>query len=167
MKRVLTTVAALAAVIAIPSFAVAKIGVVDYAKVFEQVPQGQATVAKLKDELKPQVDQVTKQQQQLVAQIKDFERNGPTMSKTARDAEQKQLEGKQADFQKQVVQIHQEQLQKEHTAAMTFQTDLQNAVNKVAESGKYDLILNSQAAPYSASSYDVTSQVVTDMKSSS
>ena len=66
MKRVLTTVAALAAVIAIPSFAVAKIGVVDYAKVFEQVPQGQATVAKLKDELKPQVDQVTKQQQQLV-----------------------------------------------------------------------------------------------------
>ena len=166
MKRIITmaSAAVVAAAFTLPAIAATKIGVVDFQKVFQNVPQGQATVEKMRDELKPKVESVQKTQQQLEKQIKHFERNGPTLSKSQRDAQQKTLQEKQAAFQKQVSAIHNDQMKKEQAAAKMFQDDLQKAVNEVAKDGRYDLILNSQAAPYSDSDYDVTKQVIADMK---
>jgi outer membrane protein len=166
MKRIITMACAAVTVASftLPAMATTKIGVVNFQKVFQNVPQGQATVEKMRDSLKPKVEQVKKTQQQLEKQIKDFERNAPTMGKSQRAAEQKKLQEKQGAFQKQVTTIHDDQLKKEQAAAVTFQNDLKKAINQVAKDGHYNLIFNSQAAPYSDSDYDVTKQVIADMK---
>jgi len=166
MKRIITIscAATLAASFTLPAMAATKIGVVNMQKVFQNVPQGQNTVEKMRDVLKPKVEQVQKTQHQLEKQIKDFQRNAPIMSKSQRTAQQKALQGKQEAFQKQVATLHDDQLKKEQAAAQTFQDDLQKAINEVAKDGRYDLILNSQAAPYADSDYNVTKQVIADME---
>ena len=166
MRRLVTLSAAavLAAVVSVPAFAANKVGVVDFATVFKSVPQGQSAVKALKADLQPQVEKVKKQQQQLAGKIKDFERNSPTLSKSQRAAQQKTLTDEQNAFEKNVMAIHGQQMKKEHAAAETFQKDLEIAVNEVAKSGHYNMILNAQAAPYYDHAYDVSNAVIGDMK---
>jgi len=140
MKRIITMscTAIIAASFTLPAMAANKIGVVDMKKVFQNVPQGQNTVEKMRDVLKPKVEQVQKNQQQLEKQIKDFQRNAPTMSIAQRTAQQRVLQEKQEAFQKKVATIHDDQLKKEQAVAQTFQDDLQKAINEVAKDGRYD-----------------------------
>ena len=138
--------------------------VVDYQQVFEQVPQGKATLEQLKDQLAPQISKLKSQQQDLASQIQDFERNSPTMSASDRKSEQDKLTSEQQAFQQDVVQLRQTEQQKEDAAANTFQNDLISAIHQVAYNGHYDMVFNSQAVPYYSSQYDVTDAVVSRMK---
>ena len=141
-----------------------KIGTVDFLTVFQQAPQGNATLDSLKAALKPQVDKLKTEQAALNTQLNTLERNAPTLSADDRKKQEDALAKQQDDFQTQVTALKNDETSKEQTAASAFETALSNAINQVAKSGHYNLILNTQAAPYSDDSMDVTAQVVADMK---
>lgn len=141
-----------------------KIGTVDFLTVFQQAPQGNATLEALKAALKPQVDKLKTQQSALNDQLSTLERNAPTLSADDRKKQEDALAKQQDDFQQQVNQLKDDENKKEQAAADAFESALESAITTVAKSGHYDLILNTQAAPYSADSMDVTAQVVANMK---
>jgi outer membrane protein len=141
-----------------------KIGVVNYMAVFQQVPQGKATLDQLKSQLQPQMQKLQQQQQSLTASIQNLEKNGPTMTAADRQAQEATLTQQQQAFQQQVMSLKSAEMKKEQSAANTFETDLNNAVTQVAKQGAYDLILTDQAAPYYNPSYDVTSSVISAMQ---
>ncbi len=143
-----------------------KIGTVDFLTVFQQAPQGSATLDSLKAALKPQVDKLKVAQSALNDQLNTLERNAPTLSADDRKKQEDALAKQQDDFQKQVAALKDSETAKEQAAADAFETALGNAISDVAKTGHYDLILNTQAAPYSNDSMDVTAQVVADMKKS-
>lgn len=165
MKKIVIGVASVALAMSAGAFAAnVKLGVVSVQQVFKQAPQGQATLEQLKDNLQPQINKLKKRQAQLADQVKDLERNAPTMSKSAKQKQEKQLASEQQSFQKDVLTLRRSELKKEQAAANTFQADLQKSISQVGKSGGYDMILLKQAAPYYNNSYDVTGQVVANMK---
>lgn len=169
MKRLLVTsvvAVALTAGVAMAASAPAmNVGVVNYMTVFQQVPQGNATLNKMKADLAPKVAALKAEQSKLEQQVQTLDRNAPTMSQDARDAQEKQLMAQQDSFQQQVQQLQQAEAQKEQAAAAAFNTDMQNAITTVAKKNNLTLVFNSQAVPYTDPGFDVTSQVVAVMQS--
>lgn len=146
------------------AYADLKVGVVNVQTIFEQVPQGQATVKSLQAALAPQVNQLKSEQASLNTAVSNFNRNAPTMSAKERaDAEQK-LSSQQQQFQQDVSTLKSTEMQKQQEAAAAFQTDLVNAIGQVAKSGGYDMVMTDQTIPFYNSSFDVTAQVVTIMQ---
>lgn len=141
-----------------------KIGVVNYMSVFQQVPQGKATLDQLKSQLAPQLQKLQTQQQSLDASIQNLEKNGPTMTAQARQSQEASLSQQQQQFQQQVMSLKASEMKKEQAAANNFEDDLTNAISQVAKAGHYDLILTDQAAPYYDSAYDVTGNVISAMQ---
>ncbi len=139
-------------------------GVVNYMEVFQQVPQGNATLNTLKANLKPQVAALKKQQATLEQQVQALNRNAPTMSQDAKDAQEKQLMQQQDAFQQQVTALQKSEAQKEQAAAGDFNAALMTAINQVATKNNLSLVFNSEATPFVAPSLDVTAQVVAIMK---
>jgi outer membrane protein len=141
-----------------------KIGVVSMQTVFQQAPQGQASLDKIKQQLTPQMNQLQKQQSQLNTAVSDFNKNGPTMSDSARNAQEAKLSQQQQQFQQQVNDFQNLQAQKQQAAAQAFQTALVNAVQTVAKNDGYTLIMTDQTVPYYNGSYDISNEVVNLMK---
>ena len=153
------------AVMAAPlASAAQKIAVVDFMQVFQQAPQGNASLQKLKDALKPQLAGLKSEQQKIADQLKTYERDQATMSKGDRKKQEADIAKQQDAFQKKIATLRQGEVTKEKAAAQTFETALKGAISKVAKAKGYDLVLNKQAAPYAASDLDITDQVVKDMK---
>lgn len=144
--------------------AVDKIGVVSMQTVFQQAPQGQAALDKIKQQLTPQMNQLQKQQTQLNAAVTAFNKNGPTMTDAARNAQEATLSQQQQQFQQQVNDFQNTENQKQQAAAQAFQTALVNAVQTVAKNDGYTLIMTDQTVPYFNSSYDISGEVVNLMK---
>ena len=167
MKKLISVIAVAATLTASSAFAAdsaMKVGVVDYLKVFKQVPQGQAKLDAMKADLKPKIEKLQTSQHGLAAEVKTLERNAPTMTKTARASKEKQLAKEQQAFQKQVMELRSSEMQKEQAAAATFEKDLKISIDKIGAAGHYSMIMNQQATPYVDAKYDVTAAVVTDMK---
>lgn len=146
------------------AFADLKIGVVSVQEVFQQAPQGQATVAQLKQKLAPQVTKLNNEQTALNTAVSDFNRNAPTLSAADKTSQEQAITAQQQQFQQDVATFRKTEGQTQQTAASTFQTDLVNAINQVAQQGSYDMIMTDQTVPFYKDSFDVTSQVVTLMQ---
>jgi outer membrane protein len=140
-----------------------KIGVVNYMSVFQQVPQGKATLDQLKSQLAPQLQKLQQQQQALTSSIQQLERNGPTLTAAQRQSQEAALTQQQQAFQQQVMDLKAAEMKKEQSAASNFENDLNNAISQVAKAGQYDLIMTDEAAPYYNPKYDVTSNVISIM----
>lgn len=146
------------------AYADLKLGVVNIQNVFEQVPQGQQTVKNLQDSLAPDMNKLKNQQVALNKEMSTFNRNSPTLSVKERQAQQEKLAMKQEQFQKSVDQLKSSEGQKQQNAAALFQADLVTAINKVAKSGSYDMIMTDQTLPFYGSSFDVSEEVIQLMK---
>ncbi|MFT6834222.1 MAG: outer membrane protein [Francisellaceae bacterium] len=137
-----------------------KIGIVDYMRIYTEAPQGQKTLEALKSKLLPQVEQFKKQQKDLMTEMQDLEKNKQTLTKNEYVKQRSVLETKGKTFQAQVQGLRQQEEQQEQKLAQDFQQTLNSSIQLVGKKGKYDLILNAQAAPYSSTSYNVTDEVL-------
>ena len=156
MKNILTTAIVSTALVggaamaATPGTADMKIGIVDYLKVYQDVPQGAKSLENLKAQLQPKVEELQKNQQALAAKLDTFNKNAATMTKEDVAAKQKTFTEEQQSFQQQVMQVRQDEMKKEQALAEVFQTTLNNAITSVGKDGSYTVILNSQAVPYTS-----------------
>ena len=141
-----------------------RIGVVDYLKVFQNVPEGQATLNKLKASLKPSVLKLKSAQQALSADIKKLEKDGPALSKLERADQEKTLNKRQQAFHQQVSALRTKEMGKQQAAAKVFESDLKKAVAEVAQKQHFDMLIIKQAVPYVNSKFNVTQAVIDDMK---
>jgi outer membrane protein len=142
------------------TYADLKVGVVNLQTVFEQAPQGQATVKRLEDTLAPQMESLKVEQTSLNNAMAAFNRNAPTLSANERATQEQKLSDQQQQFQQKVDTLKAQEAQKQQAAASTFQADLVNAIGQVAKSGSYDMVMTDQAVPYYNSGFDVSTQVV-------
>lgn len=166
MKKLVIGLAIAGLAISASAFAKnSEIGIVDVQKVFQQVPQGKATVDEMEAKVKPQIEDLQKTQDSLKQKADDFQRDSKTMSTEEKTKQQADIQKAEQGFEAKVVELHKTEMQKEQDAAKAFQDNLQTAIDKVGKSGDYDLILLKQAAPYYKEDYDVTGKIVTEMKS--
>ncbi len=141
-----------------------KIGVVDLQKIMQTSTQMKEIQEKLEKTFKPRRDKLVAMEDGLKKDMEKFKRDSAVMSQTQRKDLEKKIVGTQQQFEREGQQYQQE-LSTAHNEAMEeFYNKIRTAIAKVAESEKYDLVFQKDAAPFSVDKLDVTSKVMQEIK---
>ncbi len=145
------------------AMAATTVGIVNLTTVFQNVPQGSAALASLKEELAPQVQALQTKQQTLQQQIQAFNSN-TKLSKKEAAAQKQALLTQQQTLQTTVQSFQQSATQQEQALLTAFNASLKTASSTVAQADHVDLVLSNQTALYNTDSVDITAQVVASMQ---
>ncbi len=140
-----------------------KIGVVDLQKIMQTSTQMKGIQEKLEKEFKPRRDKLVAMEEGLKKDMEKFKRDTAIMSPAQRKDLEKKIVATQQQFEREGQQYQQE-LSTAHNEAMEeFYNKIRAAIAKVAESEKYDLVFQKDAAPFSVDKLDVTAKVMQDI----
>ncbi|MGC1173656.1 OmpH family outer membrane protein [Polaromonas sp.] len=158
----------LAAVMTLAAFAAGaqefKVGVVIIDRIFREANSAKAAQAKLEQEFGKRDKEITDLGTQLKTAADKFEREAPTLSESQRIARQKQLVEQDREFQRKRRE-HLEDLNSRKNEELQQLIERANKVVKaVAESEKYDLIL--EGAVYVSPKHDITDKVIKALNAS-
>lgn len=163
MKRIGCIVAGVALTLGSLNIAFAdstKIGVVDLQKIMQTSPQMKSIQEKLEKQFKPRRDELVSMEASLKKEMDKFKKDSAVMSQTQRKELEKKIVGEQQQFEKQGQQYQQE-LSAAHNEAMeSFYNKIRASIAKIAKSKNYDIVLQKDAAPFSAEKLDITEQVM-------
>lgn len=140
-----------------------RIGVINVQQIMQKSPMAIALNKQLKDQFQPRQTQLVNAQNNLQAEVDKLNKNGAVMSNTDRSALQDKIIADRASLQGMGQSFQQDLNAAQSQAMQQFMAKLQNAVNAVAASGKYDLILQRSGTPYVSSALDVTDQVLAQL----
>lgn len=140
-----------------------KIGVVDLQKIMQTSVQMKAIQDKLEKEFKPRRDKLVSMEEELKKDMEKFKRDSSVLSQAKRKELERKIVTTQQQFEREGQQYQQE-LSTAHNEAMEdFYNKIRAAIAKVAESDKYDIVLQKDAAPFSADKLDVTARVMKEI----
>lgn len=140
-------------------FADSKIGVVDLQKIMQTSSQMKTIQEKLEKEFKPRRDKLVAAETSLKSEMEKFKRDGAILSQTQKKDLERKILAAQQQFERDGQQYQQE-LSTAHNEAMEgLYTKVRAAISKIAKDEKYDLIVQKDAAPFSATTLDVTDKV--------
>lgn len=138
----------------------AKIGVVDLQKIMQTSSQMKDIQQKLEKEFKPRRDKLVAMETSLKNDMEKFKRDSAIMSATQKKDMEKKIIAAQQKFERDGQQYQQE-LSTAHNEAMEgLYNKVRAAINKIAKDEKYDIIVQKDAAPFSATTLDVTDKVI-------
>ncbi|KTD65878.1 OmpH family outer membrane protein [Legionella spiritensis] len=142
----------------------AKIGVVDLQKIMQNSSQMKEIQQKLEKEFKPRRDKLVAMEASLKKDMEKFNRDGAVMSQAQKKEMEKKIVSARRTFEQQGQQYQQE-LSTAHNEAMEeLYGKIRKAITKVAQTEKYDIIVQKDAAPYSSESMDVTASVMKNIQ---
>ena len=140
-----------------------KIGVVDLQKIMQTATQMKTIQEKLEKEYKPRRDKLVAMEEGLKKDMEKFKRDSAVLSQTQKKDLEKKIVSTQQQFEREGQQYQQE-LSTAHNEAMEeFYNKIRAAIAKVAESDKLDIVLQKDAAPFSADKLDVTAKVMQEI----
>lgn len=140
-----------------------KIGVVDLQKIMQTSTQMKTIQEKLEKEFKPRRDKLVAMEDGLKKDMEKFKRDSAVLSQAQRKDLEKNIVNTQQQFERDG-QKYQQELSTAHNEAMEeFYNKIRAAIAKVAESDKYDLVLQKDAAPFSMEKLDVTAKVMQEI----
>jgi outer membrane protein len=149
---------------AAPDLSSIKIGVVDLQKIMQTSNQMKAIQQKLEKEFKPRRDKLVAMEASLKADMEKFKRDSAVMSATQKKETEKKIVTSEQQFERDGQQYQQE-LSTAHNEAMeALYSKVHEAISKVAEKEKFDLILQKDAVPFSAEKMDVTKEIADAIK---
>jgi len=141
-----------------------KIGVVDLQKIMQTSSQMKGIQEKLEKEFKPRRDKLVAMEEGLKKDMEQFKRDTAVLSQTQRKDLEKKIVTTQQQFEREGQQYQQE-LSTAHNEAMEeFYNKIRAAISKVAQNDKYDVVLQKDAAPFSADNLDITAKVMQEIK---
>jgi outer membrane protein len=141
-----------------------KIGVVDLQKIMQTSTQMKSIQEKLEKQFKPRRDKLVATEEGLKKDMEKFKRDSSVLSQNQRKELEKKIVATQQQFEREGQQYQQE-LSTAHNEAMEeFYTKIRAAIAKVADSEKYDVVLQKDAAPFSSDKLDVTAKVMQEIK---
>lgn len=137
-----------------------KVGVVDLQKIMQTSSQMKVIQQKLEKDFKPRRDKLVAMEDGLKKDMEKFKRESAVMNDTQKKDLEKKIIAAQQLFERQGQQYQQE-LSTAHNEAMEgLYNKIRASIKKVAETQKYDIILQKDAAPFSVDSLDVTPDVI-------
>lgn len=138
----------------------AKIGVVDLQKIMQTSSQMKGIQKKLEADFKPRRDKLVAMEEGLKQDMEKFKRDSAVMSAAQKKDLEKKIVTIQQNFEREGQQYQQE-LSTAHNEAMEdLYGKIRKAIAKIAETEKYDVVLQKDAAPFSSDKLDITESVV-------
>ena len=142
-----------------------KVATVDLSQVFQKSPQRATITKQLESEFQGRAAELRSQHDKIQQEMQDLQRNAPTMKASERNKKEKQIDSERNAFQAKADAFEKDNQTRQVQERNKLLEKIQTAVQSVAKSGGYDLVLNSQAVLYSGSDVkDITDEVVKQVK---
>lgn len=139
------------------------IAVVDLQKIMQTSNQMKSIQQKLEKDFKPRRDKLVAMEDGLKQDMEKFKRDSSVLSDSQKKELEKKILATQQTFEREGQQYQQE-LSAAHNEAMEdLYSKIRKAISKVAETEKYDMVLQKDAAPFSAEKLDITSKVMKEI----
>ena len=148
------------------AFAETKIAVVNMGEVFQKLPQREAVAAKLKGEFEPRMRELQKLEQEGQKLVEKFRKDEAFMSAEQKKQNQEKLAKLQMEFNQKRQAFEQDNGRRQSEERNKILTKVQAAIDAIAKSNGYDLVLERNAAPYAASKLDISGQVISQVSKS-
>jgi outer membrane protein len=162
VTKVLAIVVLLAVNVAFAQDA-SRIGVVDLQKIMQTSTQIKTIQEKLEKDFKSKRDNLIAQDEALKKDMEKLKRDNAVMSKDQKKDFEKKIVTAQQKLEREGQQYQQEISTAHNEAMEAFYNKIRAAISKVAQSAKYDIVLQKDAAPYSADGLDITAKVLADL----
>lgn len=161
MKRVSgILISLILSVVSFNVFADMKIGIVDLQKIMQTSNQMKTIQQKLEKDFKPRRDKLVAMEEGLKQDMDKFKRDGSVMSESQKKDLEKKILTTQQTFEREGQQYQQE-LSAAHNEAMEdLYGKIRKAIAKVAETDKYEVVLQKDAAPFSSPNLEITDSVI-------
>lgn len=151
---------ALATMFTMPAMAQAvKIGVVDYARLFEESPQAKALKDALSAEFGPRLQQLVAQEQALKTRNDKFQKDSATMTADQRSKAEKELRDGVRDLERKKAELQDDSNAKRQEEMNKLQRTLIVEVREYAKAQNFDVVL-ADGVIYHTPTIDITSQVL-------
>ncbi|PKF56435.1 molecular chaperone [Alteromonadales bacterium alter-6D02] len=137
-----------------------KIGVIDMPTIFQNLPQREQVAKKIQGEFKERIEEIraiTKKQQGLVDKQK---RDGALMTQQQKIDLVREMESLKSDYQLKSKALEEDGRRREAEERNKLLLTVEKAVNSIAKSEKYDLILQRNAVAYISKKHDISAKVI-------
>ncbi len=158
IRRILIGVA-LATSLAAPAMAEVKIGVVDYARLFEESPQAKDLKEALTKEFSPRLQQLVNQEQALKARNDKFQKDSATMTADQKSKAEKELRDGVRDLERKKAELQDDSNAKRQEEMNKLQRTLIIEVREYAKAQNFDVVL-ADGVIYNTPAVDITTAVL-------
>ena len=148
------------------AWAETKIAVVDMGEVFQKLPQREAVAKKLKGEFEPRMRELQTLESDGQDLVEKFKKDEAFMSNEQKKQNQEKLAKLQMEFNQKRQAFEQDNGRRQSEERNKILTKVQAAIDAIAKSNGYDLVLERNAAPYAASKLDISGQVISQVSKS-
>jgi outer membrane protein len=136
-----------------------KIGYVVVEKVLKDAPQTAASNKKLEKEFKSRTDGLQKKVKAIQKQEKDFNKNSVTMAAADRQKAQKKIQNSKIEIQRIERELSEDIDIRRREEIGKLQQKINEAIEEMAKTDKYDLILY-QGVAYASKEIDITDKLI-------
>jgi outer membrane protein len=161
-KVVFGSLAAL--LLAAPAMAELKIGVVDYARLFEESPQAKVVRDGLQAEFGPRLQQLVTQDNALKAKGDKLQKDVATMTPEQRAKAEKELRDSARELERKKSELQDDSNAKRQEEMNKLQRSLISEVRDYAKSQNFDIVI-ADGVIYATPTVDITGQVLQAMQS--
>jgi outer membrane protein len=161
-KVVFGSLAAL--LLAAPAMAELKIGVVDYARLFEESPQAKVVRDGLQAEFGPRLQQLVTQDNALKAKGDKLQKDVATMTPDQRAKAEKELRDSARELERKKSELQDDSNAKRQEEMNKLQRSLISEVRDYAKSQNFDIVI-ADGVIYATPTVDITAQVLQAMQS--
>ena len=136
-----------------------KIGYVVVEKILKEAPQTAASNKKLEKEFKSRTDGLQKKVKAIQKQEKDFNKNSVTMAAADRQKAQKKIQNSKIEIQRIERELREDIDIRRREEIGKLQQKINEAIEEMAKTDKYDLILY-QGVAYASKEIDITDKLI-------
>ena len=136
-----------------------KIGYVVVEKILKEAPQTAASNKILEKEFKSRTDGLQKKVKSIQKQEKDFNKNSVTMSAADRQKAQKKIQNSKIEIQRIERELREDIDIRRREEIGKLQQKINEAIEEMAKTDKYDLILY-QGVAYASKEIDITDKLI-------
>jgi len=148
-----------AMVLAVPAMAEIKIGVVDYARLFDESPQAKAVQAALRAEFGPRLQQIATQENALKTKGEKLQKDVATMSPDERSKAEKELRDSARELERKKGELNDDSQSRRQEEMNKLQRSIITQVRDYAKSQKFDIVI-ADGVIYATPTVDITGAVL-------
>ena len=163
-KHILATAMLGSALVSGSAMAEQKIGVVDVQTVFQAMPQAAEISNSIQMEFKDQIDEVNQLQKDGQFYAERLQRDAATMSEKDKKELQQKIQGVREQLAEKGQPLQQNIQRRQNEERNKLLGLIKQAIDSVAKKDDYDLILSAGAVSFSKEQFDVSEQVLEQVK---
>ncbi len=148
-----------ASLMSAPAMAEQKIAVVDVQAVIQSLPQLADIQQRIQEEFKDQIQAVNSKQEEFNFLVQKLQRESATMSEDEQKALQEQIIALRDELQQAGQPLQQSIERRQGEERNKLLALIKQAIDGIAASEDYDMVLNATAVPYTKTKHDISQQV--------